>query len=388
MLSALNGIKVLDLTHVLAGPFCTYQLGLMGADVIKVEDPENPDCARGRGPDDALNAVGLGLTYQVQGANKRSLALNLKTPQGAEVLRTLVKSADILVENYTTGALENLGLGYDVLTKINPCLIHCSITGYGDSGPQARHGAYDNVIQATSGTILQCGGIKPGVSFVDYATGYAAAFAISAGLIQRAQTGRGTHMSVSMLEVALQMMAPEAAGAQHPAPVARGKEAGIASYDTRDGRLMLGAFRPAQYRKLAVLLEDLGHPLPALAQVKDWPDVWALSEEVKANLRDIFLTKDADTWVTHLRACDLPAERVKSLSEAVTLPQIAARGYFQPNPIDPVTHLPTTAFHMDNTGASVTKAPPTLGEHTQDVLTELGLDADQIGKLMEAGIVK
>lgn len=387
MLSALNGIKVLDLTHVLAGPFCTYQLGLMGADVIKVEDPENPDCARGRGPDDDLNAAGLGLTYQVQGGNKRSLALNLKAPQGAEVLRTLVQSADILVENYTTGALADLDLGYDVLAEINPRLIHCSITGYGDSGPQARHGAYDNVIQATSGTIVQCGGIKPGVSFVDYATGYAAAFSVSAGLIQRAQTGRGTHISVSMLEVALQMMAPEAAAAQHPAPVARGKEAGIASYATRDGTLMLGAFRPAQYRKLAAMLEDMGHPLPALAQIDDWPEVWALGEEVKATLRDIFLTMDADTWVTHLRAVGLPAERVKSLSEAVTLPQIAARGYFQTNPLDPATPLPTTAFHMNGAGARVTQAPPTLGEHTQDVLSELGLDADQIGKLMEAGIV-
>ena len=387
MTTALNTIKVLDLTHVLAGPFCTYQLGLLGADVIKIEDPSNPDCARGRGPDDDLNAAGLGLNYQVQGGNKRSLAINLRSAEGAELLKSLAKTADVIVENYTTGALAALGLGYDVLASINPKLIYCSITGYGDSGPQAEHGAYDNVIQATSGTISQCGGVKPGVSFVDYATGYAAAFAVTAALNQRAQTGRGTHISVSMLEVAMQMMAPEAAAAQRPASVARGKEPGIASYDTQDGQLMLGAFHPAQYRKLAQLLDGLGHPLPALTQVKTWPDVWALSDPTKSTLRDIFLTADADTWVARLRAADLPAERVKTLAEAVTLPQLAARGYFQPSPSDANIPLPTTAFHMGGKGATVNQAPPTLGQHSDAVLSEMGLSAQQIRQLYDAGIV-
>jgi crotonobetainyl-CoA:carnitine CoA-transferase CaiB-like acyl-CoA transferase len=173
MTGALQNIRVLDLTHVLAGPFCTYQMALLGADVIKIEDTVNPDCARGRGPDSAENALGLGLNYQVQGANKKSLALNLRDAKGADLLRELVRGADVLVENYTTGALTRLGLGYADLAVENPGLIYCSITGYGDYGPQAEHGAYDNVIQATSGTIAQCGGIKPGISFVDYATGYA-----------------------------------------------------------------------------------------------------------------------------------------------------------------------------------------------------------------------
>lgn len=387
MIGALDGTKVLDLTHVLAGPFCTYQLGLLGADVIKIEDPSNPDCARGRGPDDTLNAAGLGLNYQVQGGNKRSLALNLRSAEGVDLLKSLAKSADIVVENYTTGALAALGVGYDTLSAINPRLIHCSITGYGDSGPQAKDGAYDNVIQATSGTIAQCGGVKPGVSFVDYATGYAAAFAVAAALTQRVQTGRGTHISVSMLEVAMQMMAPEAAAAQHPSPATRSKEAGIASYDTQEGRLMLGAFRPAQYRKLAALLESLGHPLPALAQIYDWPDVWALSEGTKSALRDIFLTAGADTWVTRLRAADLPAERIKTLAEATGLPQLATRGYFQPSPANAATTLPTSAFHMDGSGATVHLEPPALGQHSRRILSEMGLTERQIDHLHDAGIV-
>lgn len=387
MISALNGITVLDMTHVLAGPFCTYQLGLLGADVIKIEDPSNPDCARGRGPDDALNAAGLGLNYQVQGGNKRSLALNLRSAEGVELLKSLAATADVVVENFTTGALAKRGIGYEVLAALNPKLIHCSITGYGDSGPQAEHGAYDNVIQATSGTIGQCGGVKPGVSFVDYATGYAAAFAVSAALTQRERTGRGTHISVSMLEVAMQMMAPEAAAAQSPSTTKRAKEAGIASYDTRDGTLMLGAFHPAQYRKLAKLLDELGHPLPALTTIQSWPDVWSLDAQTKSALSEIFMTADAKTWVTRLRAADLPAERVKTLAEAVDLPQLAARDYFQPSPEGDHTALPTTAFHMGDQSATLHQAPPTLGQHSRAVLSEMGLDADQIGQLFDAGIV-
>lgn len=387
MAGALDGIKVLDLTHVLAGPFCSYQLGLLGADVIKIEDPSNPDCARGRGPDDALNSAGLGLNYQVQGSNKRSLALDLRCAEGADVFRTLAQKADIIVENYTAGALGALGLGYDMQAMTNPGLIYCSITGYGDSGPQAGHGAYDNVIQATSGTIGQCGGVKPGVSFVDYATGYAAAFAITAALTQRMQTGRGTQISVSMLEVAMQMMAPEAAAAQHANPMVRGKEPGIASYETTDGRLMLGAFHPAQYRKLAAVLEGLGKPVPALAEITDWPDIWALNDETKTALSDIFLTADADTWVARLRAADLPAERVKTLAEAVSLPQLAARGYFQPNPDDADIALPTTAFQMGGEVAQLRDAPPTLGQQSREILNEIGLDPGQIGALYDAGIV-
>lgn len=185
----------------------------------------------------------------------------------------------------------------------------------------------------------------------------------------------------------MQMMAPEAAAAQSPATAKRGKEPGIASYDTKDGQLMLGAFHPAQYRKLAALLDGLGHPLPALATIHNWPDVWTIDAASMSALRDIFMTADADTWVTRLRAADLPAERVKTLAEAVDLPQLVARGYFQPNPDNPSTALPTTAFHMGGEGTTVRLAPPSLGQHSQTVLTEMGLDARQIGQLIDAGIV-
>lgn len=183
----------------------------------------------------------------------------------------------------------------------------------------------------------------------------------------------------------MQMMAPEAAAAQS-GPKTRNKEAGIASYDTKDGRLMLGAFTPAQYRKLAKMLEGLGHPAQDLASIKDWPDVWALGTQAKTALCDIFMTANADTWVTRLHAADLPAERIITLNEAVALPQLAARGYFQGSP-NSKTPLPTSAFHMDGAPARIHKAPPALGEDTRKVLSEMGLSPHQIDALYAAGIV-
>lgn len=386
MTGALHKFRVLDLTHVLAGPFCTYQLALLGADVIKIEDPSNPDCARGRGPDEAGNAQGLGLNYQVQGGNKKSLSLNLRDPEGANILRALVRDADVLVENYATGALAGLGLGYDELSGENPALIYCSITGYGDTGPQAHHGAYDNVIQAASGIIAQCGGVKPGVSFVDYATGYAAAFAVTAALTQRTDSGQGTHISVSMLEVAMQMMAPEAA-AQHIDAPKRSKEAGITCYNTAAGQVMLGAFHPAQYRALAAVLDAIGHPVPALATIQSWSDVWAISDDSKATLRAVFAQKTAAEWVEVLHNADLPGEQIRSLLQAVQLPQLAARGFFQPSPDAPDVSLPTAAFTMTHGGAKLHSGPPKHGQQTREVLGSMGLSADQIEQLYAQGIV-
>nr|WP_306268867.1 CoA transferase [Pararhizobium sp. IMCC3301] len=387
-MSALKNTKVIDVTHVLAGPFCTYQLALLGADVLKIESPSEPDCVRGRGPDDAANAAGLGLNYQVQGGNKRALALDLADQEGRDIFLTLVRDADVLVENYTTGALARLGLGYEILSDINPALVHCSVTGYGDTGPDAETGAYDNVIQAASGTIAQCAGRKPDVSFIDYSTGYSAAFAITSALLQRVQTGRGCHISVSMLEVAMQMMSPEVAAAQHPCDTRRDKEAGILTYQTLDGRLTLGVFRPPQYRKFATVLAGLGTAIPLLGQIRTWQDVWSIPSETKVQLEDIFKAQSNAFWIERLRAADLPAEPVKTLAEAVASPQLFARAYFQPNPDNSKATLPLTAFRMSEGGPALSTAPPRHGQHSAEVLREIGLSDDQIEALLEKGTVR
>ena len=387
-MSALKNIRVLDVTHVLAGPFCTYQLALLGADVLKIEPPAAPDCARGRGPDEQANAAGLGLNYQVQGGNKRALALDLACPEGRDIFLNLVREADVLVENYTTGALAGLGLDYETLSNINPRLVQCSLTGYGDTGPEANTGAYDNTIQAASGIIAQCGGKKPKVSFVDYSAGYSAAFAITAALLQKAKTGRGCHISVSMLEVAMQMMAPEAAAAQHPEANTRGGEAGIASYQTADGVLRLGVFRPQQYRRLATVLAGLKMAVPAIEHIKDWPDVWAISQATKTELHGVFQTHTSAFWRKLLRKNGLPAEPVKTLAKAVQSAQLHARGYFQPNPEDTKATLPLTAFRMSEGGPDLKTAPPMHGQHSIDILRETGLTEGQITALLQKGVIK
>ncbi|MDD7972170.1 CaiB/BaiF CoA transferase family protein [Roseinatronobacter alkalisoli] len=387
-MGALTGIRVIELSQVLAAPFCGYQFALLGADVIKVELPDTPDCARGRGPLPALNAKGIGLTYQVQGGNKKSLALNIRTEPGRAALLKLVENADVFLENYSTGALDTLGLGYAALRQCNPRIVYCSITGYGDQGPKASKGAYDNTIQAASGAIGQSGGHKPGVSFVDYAAGYSAAFAIAAALLQRERTGRGCHISTSMLEVALSLMAPEAA-AQHIAPeVPKRKEAGISAFDTADGTLMLGAFKPSQYRKLGACLAAQGHDVPVLDRISEWTDIWQNSDTIRVALQDIFILRSADAWQSVLEAADIPAERIVTLAESIAAPQLAARGYFAPSPADPSIALPLAGFRMTEGGAELQRAPPVLGRDSREVLTKGGLSATEIDALFAAGVAK
>lgn len=388
MAGALTGIRILELSQVLAGPFCGYQFALLGADVVKIELPQDPDCARGRGPRADLNAQGLGLTYQVQGGNKRALALDFRTDAGRAALLRLVASADVVIENFRTGRLEALGLGYTALRAVNDRIILCSMTGYGGQGGKADQGAYDNTVQAASGIIDQCGGVKPAVSFVDYASGYAAAFAVSAALLQRDRSGQGCHITTSMLEVALTMMAPEAAAAQVAPDHQKQSEAGIAAYDTAEGRLMLGAFKPAQYRRLGRCLADLGQAVPMLAEIHDWSDVWACAQRLRVALQGVFIQRSAAAWQQILTEAGLPAEVVVPLRQAVADPQLAARGYFATAPGAPDLPLPLGSFRMSTGGPELNRAPPKLGQDSRDILQEAGLGADEIAALMGSGVAQ
>src|SRR5215470_9182061 len=191
-----EGIRVIDVTHVLAGPFAAYQLAVLGADVIKVDDPNDPDQSRTSGTDNALNHAQMGTGFLTQGSNKRAITLDLKTERGREILKKLVATADVFVENYRPGAFEALGLGYEDLSKINPRLIYASFSAFGQGGPRREQTAYDHVIQATSGIMAMTGSrdvhpIKFGSPAIDYATGMSGAFALSAALFQREKTGKG-----------------------------------------------------------------------------------------------------------------------------------------------------------------------------------------------------
>ena len=379
------GVRVLDLTHVLAGPFCTYQLALLGADVIKIEPPGNPDCARGRGPDKMANAALRGLNYEVQGGNKRALALDLKQRDGRDVLLRLVTTADVLVENYRTGALAALGLDDATLRDANPLLIHCSITGFGQSGPRARDTAYDNVLQAASGVMArsgsaQSGPVKTGASFIDYASGWSAAFAIAAALFQRARDRRGQRIDCAMYDAALTMMSPEVAAALRNASGPHG-EAGLGCYDTADGKLMLGAFTPAQNRKLWEMLDRAD-----FAALDSWEALWSNADAMRETLRGRLIERSADAWVAMLRDVGVPAERVRSLGEAVRDPQLAHRNFLaRADPGAPF--VPVAAFGFAHDGPRLDQRAPGVGEHTEEILREAGYDEAQIAALRSTQVI-
>lgn len=388
-----KNLCILDLTHVLAGPFCAYQFALLGADVIKIEPPSNPDCARGRGPDPAQNKALRGLNYQVQGANKRAIAVDLKTKAGQAIIKKMVAKADVFIENYRTGALDTLGLGFEDLRQINPSLIYCSLTGFGDEGPRAKVNAYDNVIQASSGIIEQSGGQKPGLSFIDYGAGYNAAFAIASALIRRHQTGEGLRISCSMFEVAMTMMAPEVAAAQYPIKAQRGKEAGISAYPTADGQLMLGAFTPDQNRRLWSLLDELGFETnPRWKSLVNWDDLWECAVDLKADLAKILSKKSAAAWQKLLHGAGLPAECQRTLADSVDDVQLAARGYFhqaEPGPGDSFApQLPVAAYRFSQDGPEITSRPPSVGEHTREVLAEFGFSDAELDAFEANGVIR
>src|SRR5215216_1044251 len=256
-----EGIRVIDVTHVLAGPFATYQLAVLGADVIKVEHPDEPDQSRGAGTDKALNRRNMGTSFLTQASNKRSITLDLKTERDRDTLKKLTATADIFVENYRPGAFEALGLGYAALATINPRLIYASFSAFGQDGPRGPQTAYDHVIQASSGIMAMTGTkevnpVKFGAPAVDYATGMTGAFALSAALFQREKTGKGQRIDMAMLDVAMILMSSHLTGylrnGVHPKPHGnRHPHATNGAFATKDGALvMLGASNIRQQKRL------------------------------------------------------------------------------------------------------------------------------------------
>ena len=390
MTLAYNKIRILDLTHVIAGPFCSYQFAVLGADVIKVESPYSPDCTRGRGPDADLNAKGLGLTYQAQGSNKRALSVDLTMPQGKEIINKLIPRSDVFLENFSPGTLDKFNLDYESVSTINPTIIYCSMSAYGPDPPRGDQGAYDNVIQAASGIIAQSSGHKPGVSFVDYAAGYNAAFAIASALYRRTTTGKGAHITCTMLETAMMMMAPEATAERHYVTRPAVKEAGLCTYETQTEPLMLGAFTPVHYKKLGHVLNVNGYRLTQIDQIENWEDVWSLSNNIREQLTLIFKKNSARYWISLLHQSDIPCERVRSLSLAVKDPQLKSRDFFQTVPglaDDEAIELPVAAYHISDGNPKLINQAPQAGEHNDQILKEIGYTESEIVHLRKLKVI-
>jgi crotonobetainyl-CoA:carnitine CoA-transferase CaiB-like acyl-CoA transferase len=390
-----EGIRIIDITHVLAGPFAAYQLGLMGADVIKVEDPSDPDQSRDSGTDKDLNHALMGTGFLTQGSNKRAITLNLKTEQGREILKKLVATADVLVENYRPGAFEALGLGYEDLRKINPKLIYASFSAFGQGGPKRERTAYDHVIQSTSGIMAMTGTpqvnpIKIGAPAIDYATGTMGAYALSAALFQRERTGQGQRIDMAMLDVAMILMASHVTGylrnGKHPKP--SGNRTGHATsmaYQTADGHVMLGASNLRQQRRLWTVLErpDM------IKRTNDERD--ADHDREESILTEIMRTRTAAEWEEWLQARHIPASRVRTMGEALDDPQIASRAVLHRHESAPGVKgsftVPVAAFKFQHDGPRIDRPPPMFGQHNDDILTELGYTAAEIAGFRTSKII-
>jgi len=390
-----EGIRIIDITHVLAGPFAAYQLAVLGADVIKVEHPEEPDQSREGGTDQELNRRNMGTSFLTQGSNKQSITLDLKNEEGREILKKLVARSDVLVENYRPGAFEALGLGYEVMAKINPRLIDCSISAFGQDGVRREQTAYDHVIQATSGIMASTGTedvnpIKIGAPAIDYATGTMGAFALASALFQRERTGKGQHIDLAMLGVAMMMQASLVTGyfrnGTEPRPHGNKQPfATNSAYDAKEGMVMIGASNIRQQARFWRAVER-----PDMIKTDNESRLDDRAREA-AIIADIIKTKTADEWEIYFQARHVPAARVRTMVEAIADPHFGSRGVFhhfdEVPGIDGPVGVPLAAFKFEHGGPSIEHPPHELGQDTDLVLAELGYNDGEISRLREARVI-
>ena len=398
-MQAFEGIRVLDLTHVLAGPFATYQLALLGADVIKVESHDASDMSREIGLNEELNRDMMGIHFLSQGSNKRAITVDLKSEEGKAIFTKLVASADVLVENFKCGTLAKLGFSYNNLKKIKPGIIYCSMTGFGHTGPKSEHGAFDNVIQAYSGLMETTGfpdqSVLVGSPMLDYGTGAQAAFAISSALLRRERTGEGQHLDVAMLDCAITFMASSvvthSVSGKTPerAPQGRNYIAAYGCFDAADARVMIGTFTAKQNERMwRVLGRD---DLADLVKDMSIDDITKRRDEDEALLTEIIATKTADEWEAILNEGGVPAARIRDLGEALTSDQTKARKstltFPAPNAPDQDFRAVTAAFGADDDGPSYRSPPARLGQHNAEILAELGYSDEDIKAFATKGVI-
>lgn len=390
----LAGIRVLDLTNVLAGPFCCYQLALLGADVLKVEVPETGDLARRLGASPELNDALMGASFLAQNAGKRSITVDLKTPGGKRVFERLVATADVVVENFRPGVMDRLGFGYPVLKALKPDIILCAVSGFGQDGPLSARPAYDQIIQGLSGVMSVTGDetsapLRVGYPVSDTIGGLTAAFAIAAALVRRSRTGVGERIDVSMLEATLVTMGWAVSNwliAGVPAAPMGNQNMTAApsgTFRTGDGPLNIAANRQEQFEALA---EIVGRP----DLVRD--PRFAEREARKRNraaltveLESALAARSARDWAALLNARGVPAGEVLSVMDVLEHPQVTSRGLVRRFDVVPGVDRPVSVvrsgFRLATGDPQPSGPPPRLGEHTAAVLAELGFRDDEIAAL-------
>ena len=394
MASALDGIKVIDITRTLAGPFCTMFLGDMGADVIKVEEPGHGDETRNWTP--FWNDVGT--QFLAFNRNKRSLTLNLKDQRSVQIFKDLAKDADVMLESLRTGTADRMGLGYDVISELNPRIVYCSVSGYGRTGPLADKPGYDLIIQGYSGLMSTTGEpdgppLRTGYSLVDLFTGMMAYGSIVTALYNREHTGKGQYVEASLLEGQVAVMSYHAVGylatGRVPGRLGSGHPSLVPyqAFPSSDGFFIIGCGNDGLWRRLcpAIGREDLmDHPKfqTNTLRVENRAEIVSiLSEHTKS--------KTTAEWVDIITEAGVPVGPINRVSDVVVDPQVLAREMMVdlPHPRVPDLKVPGSPLKLSDTPPSYRRRPPEHGEHNEEILTDLGYSKDDISKLKEEGAI-
>jgi crotonobetainyl-CoA:carnitine CoA-transferase CaiB-like acyl-CoA transferase len=394
----LHGVRVLDMTNVLAGPFATLHLALAGAEVIKIENPEGGDLARKLGNVPELNQQLMGTSFLAQNTNKKSLTLNLKEAEAKEIFAKLVGTADILVENFRPGVLSRLGFPWEKLHEMNPRLIYCAISGFGQTGPDADKPAYDQIIQGLSGVMAINGDerlnpLRAGFPVCDTVGGLNAAFAIMGALYYREHTGRGQFIDVAMIDSIMPLLGWVAAnwliGGKPPQLLGNDNMTAAPSgtFKTCDGYINIAANEQKQWENLCDVLE-----VPELKTDERFAkrDVRKANRKALTPLIEAKLTqKPTGYWAAALNAKGIPSGDILSLQDALAQPQVAHRGTIQT--IEEPGIGPLRLFNLSakfsETPGSLDAPPPRLSAHTNELLLELGYTEEQVAALRDKKVV-
>jgi CoA:oxalate CoA-transferase len=395
----LEGIRVADFSHIMAGPYATHLLRLMGAEVIKIEAPGRGDALRNYGANRAYD--GMAPAFVAVNAGKKSVSLNLKNPQSREAARRLIARSDVLVENFRPGVMTRLGLGYAEVKSLKPDIVYCSISGYGQSGPLRDWPAIDNIVQATSG-MMSLGGdpgdppVRVGFPVVDTLTGQTAAFAIMAALFRRERNGQGEFIDVAMMDASLAFMASAVVPflvtgqlLERTGNTGYSGQPTAALFEAGDDKLVsLGVVQQGQFETLARLLdrvEWLSDPRFRTADLRRANEL-----ELKALLAQSFRRRSAAEWETQLSAAGIPCGMVRNVAESASLPHLQQRGLKIPlrvpslAPQDKIEIL-NAGFIFQEGGPNVAEPPPTHGQHSEEILQWLDFDSAQRREILEEG---